>query len=975
MVAKAKERNLIWDNYKGILIFLVVFAHFLYAHSVEYPGIVNKVVTFIYLFHMPAFVFCSGYFSSSDNSRSKKNIVKLLVYYVIFNSLMMLYMYHYNEKDFIFLSPYNSYWYLLSLAIWRLSIKYLDKIKYIVPISILLALAIGYHSEFSNVLSIKRTIVFFPFFLLGYRLAKGQFADRFNQFLNSRKPTFKAVILVFILAYSVLIYFVVVKFHFTSSMLLMGSYKDDIDVIYRLLIFTISLVFMFAILFICPNKKIPILTKAGKNSLGIYVFHRFFTYEFLLIFLITKYSKMLLIYGFIAAFLCVLVFGTDVINKWLNDRISAITDSLINRTKTGRIIEVVSLTVLVVLLLYKPVTTFIDTKTLFNIDSKTVSLNIDKTNYLSPEMQSKIKSSVKISYVGDLILLKDQVTSAYNKQTKEYEFDDIFTYTKPYFENSDYTIAVFEGPMAGTSVPYSTSNYADGIKLYLNFPDSFAKAVKNSGIDFVTTANNHLLDRGYSGALRTIDILDKYDIKHTGSYRNRKEKDEVTIIEVKGIKIAVLSYTWAMNYYSINQVYEKYPTLTSIIPPENSRYYDKALSDIKKDFKRAKESGADLIMVMPHMGTQFTHKTNAFQRKWNRIFTNLGADIILGDHAHAVQSIQYIGKTVIVNCPGNFANSYIKYDGDATAIVDLYIDKDTKKVIATDVIPMYTQEYKEGYFRALPIYDIMTNGNLYSSMSNYELHRVEEVSKTVTDVMIDRKISLDIVQDRYFYINNNYYVDSDFKYVASKYTDKKLYQLIDSSKSVVFIGDSITEGTNNEHHPYYEPLMDTFQGKKVTNISKGSYTTKMILRDYKQQIASAKGELFVIALGTNDVRYRNKKTCAMTTDDYVKEIDNIVKLTKRSNYNAKIVLIAPWLSLSDDDVSRLTPSEKTKMLSDFGKALQRYATKNNYLYINPNNYLEQEILKDRDKYMMDFIHPNDGNGIRLYSEAILHESN
>ena len=63
------------------------------------------------------------------------------------------------------------------------------------------------------------------------------------------------------------------------------------------------------------------------------------------------------------------------------------------------------------------------------------------------------------------------------------------------------------------------------------------------------------------------------------------------------------------------------------------------------------------------------------------------------------------------------------------------------------------------------------------------------------------------------------------------------------------------------------------------------------------------------------------------------------------------------------------------MLSDFGKALQRYATKNNYLYINPNNYLEQEILKDRDKYMMDFIHPNDGNGIRLYSEAILHESN
>lgn len=975
MVAKFKERSLIWDNYKGILIFLVVFAHFLYAHSVEYPsGIVHKVVTFIYLFHMPAFVFCSGYFSSSDNSRSKKSIVKLLVYYVIFNLLMMLYMHHYNEKEFIFLSPYNSYWYLLSLALWRLSIKYLDKVKYIIPISLLLALAVGFHSEFSNVLSIKRTIVFFPFFLLGYRLAKGQLSDKFNRFLNTRSSTFKFLMSIFVIVYSIIVYFVLVKFKFTSSMLLMGSYHHNRDVIYRVLIFTIALVFMFAILLICPNRKIPVITKAGKNSLGIYVFHRFFTYEFLLVFLITKYSSMLLIYAFIAAFLCVLVFGTDVINKWLNARISSIADSLIEGTRTGKIIEVATFATVIVLLLYKPTMTFINTRTLLNSNSKTVSLNIDKTNYLTDEMQKQIQSSIKISYVGDLILLKDQVTSAYNKKTRRYEFDDIFAYTKPYFESSDYSIGVFEGPMAGTSVPYSTSNYADGVKLYLNFPDSFAKSVKDSGIDFVTTANNHLLDRGYEGAMRTLDVLDKYGLKHTGSYRNKREKNELTIIDVKGVKIAVLSYTWAMNYYSINSVYNKYPNLTSVIPPENSKIYNKVYNEIKNDFKRAKASNADLIMVMPHMGTQFIHKTNAFQKKWNKIFASLGADIILGDHSHAVQPIQYIGNTVVVNCPGNFANSYVKYDGDATAIVNLYIDKNDKKVIATDVIPMYTQEFKDGYYRALPIYDIMTDGNLYSSMSKYELHRVEEVSKTITKVMIDRKISLDNIQDRYFYINNNYYVKSDFKNVVATYKDKKLYQLIDSSKSVVFIGDSITEGTMNNHHPYYEPLMDAFQGKKITNISKGSYTTKMIIRDYKQQIATAKGDLVVIALGTNDVRYRNKKTSALTSKDYVEQIDNIIKYTKRSNYNSKVVLIAPWFSLNDDDIARLSPTAKKKLMKEFGRALEQYAIKNNYLYIDPNDYLEKEVIKDRDKYMMDFIHPNDGFGIRLYSEAILHES-
>ena len=87
------------------------------------------------------------------------------------------------------------------------------------------------------------------------------------------------------------------------------------------------------------------------------------------------------------------------------------------------------------------------------------------------------------------------------------------------------------------------------------------------------------------------------------------------------------------------------------------------------------------------MGTQFSHQTNDFQKKWNKIFSNLGANIILGDHCHAVQPLEFLGNTFIVNCPGNFANSYIKNDGDATAIVNLYFDNNTKKFIGSSIIP------------------------------------------------------------------------------------------------------------------------------------------------------------------------------------------------------------------------------------------------------------------------------------------------
>ena len=194
------------------------------------------------------------------------------------------------------------------------------------------------------------------------------------------------------------------------------------------------------------------------------------------------------------------------------------------------------------------------------------------------------------------------------------------------------------------------------------------------------------------------------------------------------------------------------------------------------------------------------------------------------------------------------------------------------------------------------------------------------------------------------------------------------------SNKIVFIGDSITEGTKNNYHPYYEPLMDTFQNKKVVNISKGSYTTKKILRDYDKNIISSQGDLYIVAIGTNDIRYRNKKTCAYTSNDYVNQINKIVRLIRKSNSNAKIVFIAPWLSLSDDTVSRLNEKDKKEMMNEYSTSLEKYSAKNNYMYINPNNYLEEEINKDRTKYMVDFIHPIDDRGIELYSEAILHES-
>ena len=85
----SKQRVSFWDNLKGILIILVVLGHFLYIYYDT--GLSKYIVNTIYMFHMPAFVFASGYFAKSDSTRSKSSVCKLAVAYVIFNTVMMLF--------------------------------------------------------------------------------------------------------------------------------------------------------------------------------------------------------------------------------------------------------------------------------------------------------------------------------------------------------------------------------------------------------------------------------------------------------------------------------------------------------------------------------------------------------------------------------------------------------------------------------------------------------------------------------------------------------------------------------------------------------------------------------------------------------------------------------------------------------------------------------------------------------------------
>lgn len=102
------------------------------------------------------------------------------------------------------------------------------------------------------------------------------------------------------------------------------------------------------------------------------------------------------------------------------------------------------------------------------------------------------ENCIKLSFLGDVTCDRPLLNASKNK-SDAYDFSPVFSEVKSIFRSSDYVIANFENVCAGSS-----NDYKNEYLLY-NCPDQFVKDMKSSGIDFVTTANNHCLDQGIEG--------------------------------------------------------------------------------------------------------------------------------------------------------------------------------------------------------------------------------------------------------------------------------------------------------------------------------------------------------------------------------------------------------------------------------------------------------------------------------------------
>lgn len=273
-----KKRDYYFDNVRFALIFFVVFGHLLRPHIYESP-LIYALYMSIYLFHMPAFIFVSGFFAKGIMRPGyiKKVSRKLLIPFLIFQVIYSLF-YFWIEQDetlsISLLTPEWSLWFLLSLFFWnvllRITVKWV-KPAVAIALAVGLGLLIGMIPESLHVLSISRTIVFFPFFLIGYYIKREWFTPLFTT--SARIVLLLTAVILFLFFYQntniqIEWLFGSVSYNDLGANLLSG-------VAWRSLIYIINgIMIMFIFSFV--THKSFFFTAWGRNTLYVYLLHGFF---------------------------------------------------------------------------------------------------------------------------------------------------------------------------------------------------------------------------------------------------------------------------------------------------------------------------------------------------------------------------------------------------------------------------------------------------------------------------------------------------------------------------------------------------------------------------------------------------------------------------------------------------------------------------------------------------------------------------
>ena len=349
---------------------------------------------------------------------------------------------------------------------------------------------------------------------------------------------------------------------------------------------------------------------------------------------------------------------------------------------------------------------------------------IDETEENSDSVNEEVQY-VDIISLGNLIIHQSQIDGA--KQENSYDFSPSFQYIKKMILDSDISMGILEGALAGCE----PSGYP-----FFNSPDEVVDALKDTGIDIINYANNHIYDYEDVGLKRTIDVTKEKGLDVLGVKSTEEEKNYL-VKEVNGIKIGFLAYVFETSMINGHKTINSNILSTyseNLINTFNYNDLESFYKKIENEISAMKSEGVEFIITSMHWGEEYNTYIEASQNEIAKRLNKLGIDIILGGHPHVIQPYEIMRNesghsTFVIYSQGNSLSNQSEQEigvaeSEDGIMIKFTLEKKDGNVSLKEykIIPtwVYKEEKVNGtyYHKIIPVEEALADPKKYGISSD-----------------------------------------------------------------------------------------------------------------------------------------------------------------------------------------------------------------------------------------------------------------
>lgn len=269
---------------------------------------------------------------------------------------------------------------------------------------------------------------------------------------------------------------------------------------------------------------------------------------------------------------------------------------------------------------------------------------------------------------GDILIHKRVYEKAKKEDGNGYDFNHMLAEVKPLFKKDHLIIVNQESIIAGEEIGLSDFPH-------FNSPVEIGYTLKDFNVDIVNLANNHIMDRGEEGVLKSIENWEKIGLPYVGAYKSKEDQETLRIFHKNGLKVCFLSYTKSTGTV-------KRPVGKEYLA---NKYDDMGVKWVRRLIDRIRKNNlADIVVLSIHFGKEYQMLPTAYQLETSSNLSDAGADIIIGHHPHVLQPPAFLTnskghETFVAYSLGNFFSGQKGIYRQIGAYMSIDVEKDLTK--------------------------------------------------------------------------------------------------------------------------------------------------------------------------------------------------------------------------------------------------------------------------------------------------------